>query len=70
MLKRLIGRRFSVYVGGEFERVTGFLGLMKLLATYSDFFSYTPAEQRTEIKKWISSNNIYVDAVICVKVSV
>ena len=69
ILANLIGKKFSVYVGGEFERMTDFLGFIKLLADYSDFFNYTRKEQ-FEILNNIMGNNrfVVVDSNIFVKV--
>ena len=37
-LKELLNKRFSVYVDGEFESYANFLGVMKRLSNFSDFF--------------------------------
>ena len=66
-LTPLLTKRFSVYEGGGFFSFCDFLHILKLLATYSDFFSYTPKEQRQAIKKWLKKKYIYIDANICVK---
>ena len=66
-LKILVDKTFSVYVENEFERKTNFLGLMKLLADYSDFFLYSCVDQKVEINKWIKTGQIYIDANILVK---
>jgi len=68
VLSELIGKMFSVYVGGEFERMTDFIGFMKLLTDYSDFWNYTKVEQRIFLEEL--SNNKYssIDANIYVKV--
>ncbi len=61
-LKELLNKRFSVYVNGEFECYTDFLGIMKRLNNFSDFFdSYSKIQQKKEIKKWLNSGEIYVD---------
>jgi hypothetical protein len=66
-LKQLADKKFSVYVGGEFERTTGFLGVVKLLVNYSDFFRYTNYESIESVKKWMKDKEIYIDADITVK---
>ncbi len=61
-IKLLSEKRFKIVVGGEVERSCNFLGLLGVLHRFSDFFSYTPAEQRTAVNEWLSSRRIYVDA--------
>jgi len=68
LLANLIGKKFSVYVGGEFERMTDFLGLIKLLTSYSDFFQYTHAEQFEYMLNTKVDKIAYIDANIYVKV--
>lgn len=60
-MNKLLGKRFKVWVGGEVERTTNFLGLLGLLHRFSDFFEYTPAEQRATVKEWLNSRRVYVD---------
>ena len=60
-------KRFSVIVNGEFERRTNFLGLMKLLTDYSDFFQYTEREQLSYLSKFVTSKEAYVDANITIR---
>ena len=66
LLANLIGKKFSVYVGGEFERMTDFLGFIKLLSDYSDFFrlekyeQYCYLEDGRTIKYFQVDDNIYV----------
>jgi hypothetical protein len=66
-LKKLVSRRFSVYVGGDFERMTDFLGLIDLLARYSDFFRLSSKEKEDDIKEWLEDGKIYIDADIFVR---
>lgn len=68
LLTNLIGKKFSVYVDGEFERMTDFLGFMKLLANYSDFFSYTTKEKYDFLYACNDSKYGYIDANIYVKI--
>jgi len=63
----LLTKRFSVYVSGEFERTTDFLGLQRLLSNYSDFFEYTHKEQVRAVEKWLKDKEIYIDAGIFVR---
>lgn len=67
VLNYLLDKRFSVYVCGEFERYTDFLGLMKIFSTYSDFFDYTKQEQKVFFRKSLKDQEFYVDANITVK---
>jgi hypothetical protein len=67
ILSNLIGKKFSVYVGGEFERMTDFLGFVALLKNYADFFEYTKQEQYEYLKKLVATRYGYVDANIEVK---
>ena len=64
----LIVRKFSVYVSGEFERMTDFSGFLKLLVNYSDFFHYDRQEQAQYLREAIASKYGYVDANIFVKI--
>lgn len=68
LLAKLIGKKFSVYVGGEFERMTDFIGFMKLLANYTDFFRYDQKEQYHFVSSWSEQNYAYIDANIFVKI--
>lgn len=68
LLANLIGKKFSVYVGGEFERMTDFLGFMKLLANYSDFFEYTSKEKYEFISIVVSEKYAYIDKNVYVKI--
>jgi len=68
LLANLIGKKFSVYVGGEFERMTDFIGFMKLLVNYSDFFHYTKEEQFEALSTWVYKRYVMVDANIFVKI--
>lgn len=67
LISVLAGKRFSILVGGEFERRTNFLGLMKLLAHYSDFFNYTEREQLAYLSKFVTYKVAVVDSNITVK---
>lgn len=66
LLANLISKKFSVYVGGEFERMTDFFGFIKLLTDYSDFFQYTKSEQiyflvELDVNRFVPIDiNIYV----------
>lgn len=66
-LKDMFEKRFSIYVANEFERTTGFLGLMRVLHMYSDFFEYTVPEQKAAIKNWVKTGEVYIDANIYAK---
>lgn len=66
-LANLIGKKFSVYVSGEFERLTDFLGFMKLLASYSDFFEYTTQEKKIAFSDLLDTKILTIDANIFVK---
>jgi len=68
LLANLIGKKFSVYVGGEFERMTDFIGFMKLLADYSDFFRYTKSEQIDFLLELDRDRFAPIDANIYVKI--
>ena len=67
LLSNLIGKKFSVYVDGEFERKTDFLGFMKLLGDFSDFFRYSTKEKYDYLYTVIDSKCGYIDADISVK---
>lgn len=67
-LHLLIDRKYKVYVVGEYERTTNFIGLMQLLHQYSDFFSGDRFEQVRDIKQWIKDGSIYIDANITLKI--
>jgi hypothetical protein len=67
VLKDLIGKRFSVLIDGEFERMTGFLGLMKLLADYSDFYDTDFESQRVYLRRSFREGVFYIDSQISVK---
>ena len=69
LIKELSNKNFSVYVSGEFERRTDFLGLMRLFANYSDYLGYTNREQKAMLKKWLKIKEIYIDATISVKIT-
>lgn len=66
-LANLIGKKFSVYVSGEFERMTDFLGFLKLLVSFSDFFAYRKSEQKSYLEKVAKEKYGYIDANIFVK---
>jgi len=68
ILANLISRKFSVYVGGEFERMTDFLGFIQLMHNYSDYFQYTKSEQRAYFEKVAREKYGYIDSNIFVKV--
>ena len=68
IMANLIGKKFSVYVGEEFERMTDFIGLMKLLAKYSDFFEYSRREQVDYLRNSFPGGCIRIDSNIFVKV--
>ena len=68
ILANLISGKFSVYVGGEFERMTDFLGFISLIENYSDFFQYERYEQFKYLKGIVDTKYAYVDANIYVKV--
>ena len=61
-IKYLSDKNFLVFVSGELERQTNFLGLLKLLNNYSDFFQYSEKEQDESISEWIKEKEIYIDA--------
>ena len=67
LLANLIGKKFSVYVGGEFERMTDFIGFTKLLANYSDFYQYTTSERYEFLKGLVETRYAQIDADIYVK---
>jgi hypothetical protein len=62
LLKKLIDKRFDVVVGGEKERTCDFLGLMGILERRSDFFRYSPLEQKQELEKSLKQGYVYIDA--------
>ena len=66
ILFKLMKKRFSVYVDGEFERFTSYLGVFKLLANYSDFTRLTDKEMTDAVKEWSEIGSIYIDANITV----
>ena len=66
LLLALIGKRFSVYVGNEFERTCDFMGLMKLLADYTDFFQYNTNEKTHYLSSLITHRVLTVDVNITV----
>lgn len=68
ILANLIGKKFSVYVGGEFERMTDFIGFIKLLTNYSDFWNYTKSEQYEKLKNAVTERVISIDCNIFVKI--
>ncbi|HUD45129.1 MAG TPA: hypothetical protein VMR41_06300 [Patescibacteria group bacterium] len=67
-LANLIGKKFSVYVGGEFERMTDFIGFMKLLANWSDFFEYTKQEKQIAFSDLLNTKILSIDSNIFVKI--
>ena len=67
ILANLIGKKFSVYVGGEFERMTDFLGFVKLLNDYSDFWTNSKSEQYEFLRSASGVGYAYIDANIYVK---
>lgn len=67
ILSNLIGKKFSVYVGNEFERMTDFLGFIALLKNYADFFEFDKNEQYAYLKNLVDGRYGYVDANIFVK---
>lgn len=67
-LANLIGKKFSVYVGGEFERLTDFLGFINLLSDYADFFEERHEVQRNYLSKALEEKYAYIDANIFVKI--
>ena len=68
LLSNLIAKKFSVYVSGEFERMTDFIGFVRLLHNYSDFFEYTRDEQCSYLRAVVNEKYGYIDANIFVKV--
>ncbi len=68
LLANLIGKKFSVYVGNEFERMTDFIGFVKLLTNYSDFFQYTKEEQFAFLFRLERDRFSSIDADIFVKI--
>lgn len=69
ILKELLDKRFSVYCGGEFESIRGFLGFIKLLVCWSDFFSWSEYEQKSFLTKLLKDGEARVDANISVKIN-
>lgn len=68
-LKKLISKKFRVTICGEYERTTNFIGLMRLLAQYSDFFEFSPREQLDWLKGKTYEKgriSIYIDGNITV----
>ena len=63
ILHQLVDKKFSVCVGGEFERVTNFIGLMGLLFHYSDVFDCEDKNlQKSFFKNGLKEKEFYVDA--------
>jgi len=67
LLADLIGKRFSVYVEGEFERTSDFMGFVKLLADYTDFFQYSSNEKKAWFTSLIKAREVHIDSNIYVK---
>ena len=68
IIGELLSKRISVYVGGEFERCTNFLGLITLLYDYADFRRYTNKEQQKWLLNFLKEKAGYVDAIIEVRI--
>jgi hypothetical protein len=68
LLANLIGKKFSVYVGGEFERMTDFIGFMQLLVNYADFFRYDTVEKYHYLSDAVQNRYAVIDANIYVKI--
>ncbi len=63
-LQELLTKRFSVYVANEFEGYCDFLGVMRRLANFSDFFKYSKQEQKRIVRAYFDKGFIYVDSEI------
>lgn len=68
IVKLMVDYKYKVYVGGEKERTTDVLGLLQLLADYSDFFQYTKKEKTKYLKDSIKEKTFYIDANITCKI--
>lgn len=66
-LQELLGKRFRVYEDSQFSCYCDFLGVMKRLANFSDFFGYSKKEQNETIEQWIKDGYIYVDSNIRIR---
>ena len=65
----MLDTKFNVYVCGEIERKTDFLGLLNLLANYSDFFRFTTKEQNQYFKNSFGESSFYIDAnITCIPI--
>lgn len=62
ILKKYIDLEFRVIVGGELERKTGFIGLMKLLHYRSGFYQWTPAERKQFLYEGLKTGWLAIDA--------
>ena len=60
-LVKLVCWKYEIYVGGEFERKTDFIGFMRVLYNYGDFFQFTPEEQETYLVNLFMEHKCYVD---------
>lgn len=67
ILSVLIEKKFSVMVGGEFERNCDFLGFMQVLSNYGDFFQYSSNEKKQFLSKLLKEREVGVDMNISVK---
>ena len=67
IIEELAGKKFSVYVNGEFENTTNFLGLIQLLARFSDFFNYKSTEQVKYFKESMQDKTFYIDVDMSVR---
>lgn len=67
LLDQLTGKKFDVYIGGEVESTTNFLGFMRLLADYSDFFLHGKVTQKDYLEELLADGVGYIDANITVK---
>lgn len=67
-INKLVKKHFVVFVGGEQERSTDFMGFIHLLYGWSDFPNYTTEEQTSYFDEllWVGIGTI--DANIFVKV--
>ncbi len=66
-LKALLDKKFSVYVGDEFEGYTDFLGVMQRLAHFSNFFDFSKEEQKDIINKCLEQGYFLVDSQVTIK---